>query len=1782
MEKPIRLLVAAIMGVAIHGVWAAPVATVQAPDDWQAFEDARKLGNNGHAEDAFRKFIHLVGGEFAAVTLARGEAAKFLTIIRQEKDLPENPRARLVEAELLLACGRKDEAKALYHTLATAALQNQWGTGQPDYYPVEPPLAHDGDEGSSGFFTHQPALPFCYGSGSHRDNWLLRRLIALDLTEDAAREFSRLWEIHRANTRPYRIEVPHYDEKSQPQGMVTMVVHPPGFDSHGLQFALDYAFFLKRAGRLDDALAVLLEPLRLMDMDLNPNLTHEQQLPDAAPRDYPIRNRSPDRRFGFGPGPVGVARKEFIRLAYGEFKIAGRDAVLLGDLQKRIGLGENRARRVLAQVRIHQGRNEEALALELEFIKQGGFDELSAAYRRGLVFDSYQKPADAIAAFEQVLALPPGPVNLPDADERISETPYQASQTQAFQDDLPEVPGGRSLATGEVRKRLVRLYAAVGRTDKVLDTELAEFAADEARLANFDQVGEMATRFKAAGQEKRFNEWAKNQMETAKNPQASANLAWVLADYPSAMTYAAAGTSGYLGWHEWQERFAKLGKEQERDFMRAVVNAHPGDAVARLELLDLEDHLEGPEAIAALEALLATDATDAFPRGKGVWNRTHFQGYLDLAYRLMRLYEKNGDPDKLRVLGLRLAQAGKPFEKFADNAYNFSGNNGPEEFGNAYLALAIQHGDNKTYLAELATALKSSRWAGARAQLDRKLNGIPADNPGTRKVSPWANLPPAARLVASGESVTCVARNDSHVYAGQPWGVAVYGFNGNPVTRILLGSAVTALVTAGQDVWAGTQDGLFRITAGDWSVSREALGLVTALAVDGGKLWIGVHGSMMVMDRNTLELRAFSAEELGFDHPVEISRFEADGEYVWADADHGLLRYDRAADVWNAVENPGPRDPAHLIGIISGQVWADVYLDDELRHRPARVDRKSLRVTPVQLSGNLNRDQRMINERMSYIGRDHGKPAFGANGRRYIFDEADAHIHRMREDANGNELSISDPLPVGMPLPDGTLVRHEMPDRSPGLEFVSPDGKARRVSRDAWPDGLHAGKPASAWADRWPSDAVWAVWFDDTRQQEWLCVSAGLAVMRQGETVLQHFGNTQGVCCGPVLDGVDLDGKLYFASGWEDARGGLTVYDPQTRVFTPFFRSDGMDSDKVIGLAVKDNLLELQYGVEYLRYNNNDNRRYRQCPPGRFDPATNRFTSGGPPAFPDQTAAEKASVPATVGTLPWLGGPAYRRYDRAGKTWWCGSRGLVIVPAENPPVLSFAALHAQRLPSITETSRREAKQTPIPNPIPLERLKELVASPNKYLRANALAAAINPVMKGDGGSYVPVLAASMKDGYRNVRSTALWLLTRITDEAVLPPLHQALDDSDPGIRAVAALALAKRGEIPSLTFFDDIIARRNGFGNFPFGADSSIGVEADPVRAYAALAPHADRKIFEWLVKRPPPNHDDIKKLYPVLGGALRKHPDAADVLLAVQDVDRYGPLRGFVQAIFQQAGKEMLPLLHDALASDERVVRSNAARACGAIGDVSSIPPLLKALDMESGLVRASVVWALGELKAREAMPQLTGLYQDARNAEHNRRAGSGFMAQQAMVANREQYTALRNLDAIASDWEELKVTARPHPRDPHRDEELLTPEIVLEAVRKIGPAAAQPFYRALAAASTPDARAEAAVGLAAAAATERTDDMNILRNLSGDADPVVRIRATTSLFLLDEPGMDTVLRERLASGNNSERGEILSQLARLPKERRAFFRKDIEAVARNVREPEFLRQRAAALEGK
>ena len=158
-----------------------------------------------------------------------------------------------------------------------------------------------------------------------------------------------------------------------------------------------------------------------------------------------------------------------------------------------------------------------------------------------------------------------------------------------------------------------------------------------------------------------------------------------------------------------------------------------------------------------------------------------------------------------------------------------------------------------------------------------------------------------------------------------------------------------------------------------------------------------------------------------------------------------------------------------------------------------------------------------------------------------------------------------------------------------------------------------------------------------------------------------------------------------------------------------------MDSDKVVGLAVKDGQLELRYGVDISATTTSTTsatasaaRAVRSGHSANSPPAASRN-------FRRKTRLTNAS-PKPRWHAARARRAAYRRYERDGKTWLCGSRGLVIFPGKDAPALTFAALNVQRRPNPTEILREEAKLTDIPNPIPVARL-EGTRRPPEPLRA---------------------------------------------------------------------------------------------------------------------------------------------------------------------------------------------------------------------------------------------------------------------------------------------------------------------------------------------------------------------------------------------------------------------------------------------------------------------------------
>ena len=1884
------LRIVLVTTLAVSGSWlgtaAEPACAAEPMSEEQSrklFDEARELQRDGKGREAFLTYLRVPGGETAALAVARTgtSAGEFLELLKKHSDSLPAAQAKLVEGELSLAQKNREWALACFREAARLISRKRGAEPEPGMLPREDYFVEIVQPGGNSYYElDQVFTPFTHGPGSHRDNRLIRRFIALEAWDDAAREFARVWELHREAARPFVRGVPIWIERDvammvaspadalhaenvDPVGRHQFrwekrLFRPTGFNGQGLQFALDYAFFLQRRHEPVVARHVLLEPLLALDMDRDPNAHSEGELiPAGQPLPAPER---PDtsNRFGLHYGRAsGVSRKEFIRLVYGDFQTRSETAELVSALNDQITKGENRARRTLARIRGHQGSPDESLALELAYIAAGRFDPIIAAYRTGLVLDEARKIAEATAEFERVLTLPmpiDGHANVPDPDEVFSNGYGGQAGGQAM------FRTGHDAAMNPLHELVIdhlqRLYAAQGETNKLLDITLREAESLPQVLTQVESLEQLVQKFRAAKQEERITDWIKQRLAEATNQQAIAALAWVTGDHAraaEAVATLADPKSGFVhSWTEpWKERFRKAGADEFQSLLKLIVQANPRDGRSRLELLELEGKLDGVEVIESLTLLLASDAAPAFVRGKGERNRTQFSGYCDLAYRLMRQHERHDQLDELRQLGLRIAREEKPFDRLTLRRSSNDSEEENELWGNACLALAIQHANDPADQTALAEALTSSQWPAARNQIARRMAGAWKPQPAANSV-PWANAPAGVSLLVSHDNVLCLAHDDRFVYSGHPWGVAVYSHDGQVVTQIALAEAARVMVVQGEYVWVGTPKGLFRITPGDWSVAHQPLkndiagghsfgswhdNGITALAVDGDLLWMGLLRNVQVLDTKKLERRAFSQEELHCDQSCEVQRIMVDGRYVWAVGKFGTRRWDRTTDEWSAIEPSSQREPTRLIAIIKGTAFGDVYLDDRRQHRLCVIDRETLAVTPIPVIARPDRE--IVNSTWHYLGQSltsvapgerhewDGKLFFASDHHHFFLDEATRQlkpipesirdklherVHAREEQRSAQDRRKKSVLRmldqrdewrarIGIPLvydwseitlPNGTLVaghrlgntRYEYPqedrpswsdslrdlgDEKGGLYFVTGGDQARNVTR------MEAALRA---------EQVHGLLTTD--EQAWLCTNRWLVVLNRNGQVLEHFSRGNGLCANRVVGGAKLGERYYFATAWEDSSGGLAVFDPRTATFTSLHESDGLSTDKLRSIAVKGERLTLEFDIEYLRNSRRNQFDWRQHPPATFDPQTNSFTSQGKPTFSKNE--QRYAPQLTLGSMSCLGGHVLHRRAQHGKAFVCGTRGAAImdegvVRDGKLPELVVASLGAKLVPSVASQQLADAKS----RPIKITDARELMFAlqdENPLYRANALASLYGQ-KKLSAREYVPLIAPVLNDRHRRLRCTAFFLLTTFDENELVVPLLQArLKDDDRLIRHAAIVELTKRGSVPDLALLRDFFRSEND-ADFPFGAESKIGARTGHQEMHIALAPHATKDIFrlmlQMLLQNPPHTNafDDETKLFPQLGRSLMRFPDAVAILLEVRAEDGAEDRKvAFVREVFRCAGKELLPALHAALKSEDRVIRSNAARGCGAISDPSSIEPLLKALDLESGLSRASIVWALGELKAKAALPILVRLYVDARNDEQRRdgSSGAGFRASQSGAVMAAQFDTLKSLDAIGADWNELKSSAFAPLVDPRHQEELFEPRHVLEAVEKIGGDGSQAFYRTLAAESDDVFRSEAAIQLAEAGPQDRKLNLPILKSLLTGSTSKSRLAAAASLLILgDNDGRQPILD----AFQSEEWGHALKQLERVGSDRCAFAHKELKAIANDPGKPEEIRARAARL---
>jgi len=694
-----------------------------------------------------------------------------------------------------------------------------------------------------------------------------------------------------------------------------------------------------------------------------------------------------------------------------------------------------------------------------------------------------------------------------------------------------------------------------------------------------------------------------------------------------------------------------------------------------------------------------------------------------------------------------------------------------------------------------------------------------------------------------------------------------------------------------------------------------------------------------------------------------------------------------------------------------------------------------------------------------------------------------------------------------------------------GLFFIDPAGKARCVS-------------AADRADALRGDIVYAIvpWQKD--DQKWLCTNLGLELLNRDNAVTAHFARSKGLLANRVLGGVECRGKFYFACAYDKAGGGLIVFDPVSSAFTALLRQDGLDSNKVVSVTAKESTLTLTYGSEISLDGIEGPQRAR---PGTFDVETGQYKSGGPmmATRQDDTRGLRKQPRELV---PYLGGHLLSRLQAGEKEFLCGTRGLVVRQpgAAAPPPLKELGANLVNAPPAKEKEAGFRPGQLITSP---EDLAQALKDPNPDARASALTKLprhwdsdvyweVGACREGD--AYLKLISSQVQDPDMCVRYRAFCLLLcSPNDQKIIPLLRRYLEDKVRYLQEAAAIELARRGQFPNMKLLEEVAANWNEIQRPDFGNIFIVDL-VNQDRIEEALSLHATPEVFGILVKHLPRLNQDgsRSKIYSQLGAALRQYPEAAGILLKAKSpkADEYSEHLVFILAVFKNAGKEMLPVLHQALENQDPVVSANAARACGVIGDSSSIPPLMKALDIE--VMRNAVVWALGELKAKEAQPRLIALYGPVVEEMQSRYGRRGFLSQ----AEEEEFNRQ------------------------------LKPGTILEAIRKIGADTAGEFFRNVSAKKGWDQRT-AAEALAEGAPAEREQNLAALKELLGSEDRKVRVSAVVSMFILGyEPAQKQIL-EWLGGQNADTAGECIKQLARVQPPAKLEFAR--EALNTYVNDP-------------
>ena len=1447
-----------------------------------------------------------------------------------------------------------------------------------------------------------------------------------------------------------------------------------------------------------------------------------------------------------------------------------------------------------------------AVELERCYLKEGGLNELSFHYRMGRVLEDAGRMKEAIVQYETARQFLEQQPQLPDEEEEMSGE---------FGLSYPHLPWRTSSSSQQVESdiasRLIRLYQGQGDLEKAYEASQAQAEISLEMPNGQIAVEELFRMAELAGRGESCREWLLS--VAANKPKLAAAIFWELSDYEaSAQAYAAEfrdiDVSERMTSFEYTlNRFAGVDEKTAILLIEAALEENPESLRFRLARWEIKGESGDDENLKLLEEIVVKDPEFAFtePYLDTTYQKARLRNHFDLGYRLLRLYQDRKDEDKFQRLALQIAAGEEPFGDLWDGAEktSYQDGNGWVEDRVTCLSLIVDQ-INEAALESLAELWKEQRDAPMVRQLQRRMSGGLATGEAPEDVG-WANLHEGVRVLASHSNTLCLVRDDSYFYSGFPWGVLVMDHDGNWVTRILLGSPVLSLVAHDGTLWAGTESGLCQIERDTWSVKKIDLAAVVpaedypglkakpdgtvmlvgntsvnVMMLDGEELWMGCRNGLQRLNISTLERRVWSPRELEFDNVYpDIERILVMDGFVFVEDYNGLSRYNRESDSFTPIFYG--RHRVKLLEGVDDSVLGLVWLDDQRRERVCMINPETLEVEVIRITTGPDEVPYMGRSNIELVGKHEENLIFRAGGsqQHLSWKPGSRSMELFPIEWGQEELDIDRILPKkdgtgevfgSRPL-DSSRLLNETNFMEP-IEIVELDGRRRVTAKLADGSRLEFGKDSwgasrnrflrkvsedgevSFLSDRGAGDllmgdSVSDFFFDEQSGDGWVCTNIGIARLDNDGRVLATYTKQDGMLGNRILGGAVGDDSLYFASGWGRRSGGLIRLHRETGVFTAMVQSDGLPANKLAGVHREGEELEVTFDIEE---------------------ATGRPFSGKrlfPPIMLSQDALAYRGVEKTVSQEaiqtelklrkagesnrkrdPLLSGAIIKESVQGGDRFTLTTRGLIIAPeGDGLPNLVF-----EQLPTSLKFDQD----------LVLERLakkrRPFAKSEDEFLRAMKTE---NPYLQydimfhrghripSDWKEVEPVITEQLQSRLVISRKKAAQILGYIGGENAPEALRPLLKDEDEDVVKAAAFAMGRLGSPAPMEGYRTLLKNNR---------NSSLNDDVCDV-----LAEVASPEVMQVLLDYPMTvdNYDGRQKIFARLGKTVREHPAlVATLLKAHNDSGDLGPRTNwgstrFAQEVLAHAGKELLPLLHESLQSKDRVIRSNAARACGSIADPSSIAPLMAALDLESGLSRAAIVWALGELKATESLTVLEEIYQDAVN-DGKRHNHTGYRFLQMTAHEQARFESMSSLSSLQAEFNELERGSPMSVPDPNRSEFLLTPDLVIEAVEKIG--GPPSFFYALAVDENGSNRMKAAVQLANYSQDNREQTVRTLNALLADSQSAVRAAAAASLLILGETSAQESILSLLKSHHNFEFSDLVQNLERVSDGQKLVFAKD------------------------